>query len=389
MPALADDMQPTSSGTMHGDKEYKHGENNTATGDMAAHDGKSGKHFCSKRAEKLIGAKVDDASGHNIGTIEDLAIDPTSGRIVYGVLSTGGLLGLGSKSFAVPLCSLEHSRDNTFVLNVDKSRLENADGFNRDNWPTMADAQWMTRTHRDADNNATSSSMRNDYGAETNSATSQSYPNEQPRTYTQRSTPGTDVGETIADRPAGVTQGSGMSPVASLPAGITNGDNRTLADYDQANTQPATRAPIARTASFGAGTNSGDWSQNTAAAATIIRAKALIGEEVKDAQGESLGSVKDLVVDSSNGRVSCAVLTCGGVLGLGEKLHAVPWQKLNIVTDTSDKDQPIGVEHVTLNVTKENLKNAPNFAANEWPTDSDDQYYVTVYRFYAVPAYWE
>jgi hypothetical protein len=54
------------------------------------------------------------------------------------------------------------------------------------------------------------------------------------------------------------------------------------------------------------------------------KASKLIGMEVRNAQGEKLGDIKDIVIDFDQGKVSYAVLGVGGVIGIGEKHLAVP-----------------------------------------------------------------
>ena len=77
-----------------------------------------------------------------------IMLDVERGRIAYAVLSVGGFLGLGDKLFAVPWSALKLDTDRScFVLNVDKERLENAPGFDKDRWPSMADEQWATEIH--------------------------------------------------------------------------------------------------------------------------------------------------------------------------------------------------------------------------------------------------
>lgn len=72
-------------------------------------------------------------------------LDTEYGRVAYAVLSFGGFLGLGDKLFAIPWDSLElNTEEKCFYLNVDKEQLENAPGFDKDNWPNFADNQWRT-----------------------------------------------------------------------------------------------------------------------------------------------------------------------------------------------------------------------------------------------------
>lgn len=95
------------------------------------------------KGSTFIGMDVMNPAGENLGDIEDLMIDLSEGRIAYAVLSFGGFLGMGDKFFAIPPDVLELSADgDSLILNVDKSTLENAPGFDKDNWPDMADRQW-------------------------------------------------------------------------------------------------------------------------------------------------------------------------------------------------------------------------------------------------------
>lgn len=94
-------------------------------------------------ASRVIGAQVKNLAGEDLGKIEELIIDPKVGRIAYAILSFGGFLGFGNKLFAIPWSVLAlPNDDNTFILNVEKEVLENAPGFNPDNWPDMTDRRW-------------------------------------------------------------------------------------------------------------------------------------------------------------------------------------------------------------------------------------------------------
>ena len=99
-------------------------------------------------AATLIGDDVVNAQGDDLGKIEAIMLDVRSGRIAYAVLSFGGFLGFGSKLFAIPWNALTlDAKEERFVLNVSREKLENAEGFDKDNWPTMADTAWATRIH--------------------------------------------------------------------------------------------------------------------------------------------------------------------------------------------------------------------------------------------------
>lgn len=99
-------------------------------------------------ANTLIGDKVTNREGEDLGEIKELMIDPQTGHVGYAVLSFGGFLGMGDKLFAIPFSKLELRPDkHDFLLNVPKDRLKNAPGFDKDNWPKMADRAWGTEIH--------------------------------------------------------------------------------------------------------------------------------------------------------------------------------------------------------------------------------------------------
>lgn len=88
----------------------------------------------------ITGDSVKNRDGKDLGNIQDLMVDVSSGQIEYAVLSFGGFMGLGDKYFAVPFDQLDVDRDNEcMILNVDEARLKDAPGFDKDNWPNFAD----------------------------------------------------------------------------------------------------------------------------------------------------------------------------------------------------------------------------------------------------------
>jgi hypothetical protein len=88
---------------------------------------------------------VRNAAGEDLGKIEELMVDVNTGRVAYAVLSFGGFLKMGNKLFAIPWEALQlDAANHQFILNVDKTRLESATGFDKDNWPDMADPRFGT-----------------------------------------------------------------------------------------------------------------------------------------------------------------------------------------------------------------------------------------------------
>ncbi len=99
-------------------------------------------------ADTLIGNDVVNRDAEDLGEIKEIMLDMRSGRVSYAVLSFGGFMGMGDKLFAVPWDALTlDTLNKRFMLNVDKQRLENAPGFDKDQWPDMADQAWERDIH--------------------------------------------------------------------------------------------------------------------------------------------------------------------------------------------------------------------------------------------------
>src|SRR5450432_4544107 len=82
----------------------------------------------------------------------------------------------------------------------------------------------------------------------------------------------------------------------------------------------------------------------------VLAASTLAGDSVRNAAGEDLGKLDELMIDIPSGRVAYAVLSFGGVMRMGNKLFAVPWNALRI-----DEDEKCFI----LDVDKSTLESAP------------------------------
>lgn len=99
-------------------------------------------------ATSIIGDTIRNHQGEDLGDIEELMINLRDGCIAYAVLSFGGIAGLGDKLFAIPWKALQlRPEEHAFVLDIRKEKLETAPGFDKDNWPNMADIDWADRVN--------------------------------------------------------------------------------------------------------------------------------------------------------------------------------------------------------------------------------------------------
>ena len=112
----------------------------------------------------------------------------------------------------------------------------------------------------------------------------------------------------------------------------------------------------------------------------VMDAATLRGDNVVGGGGEVLGKIEAIMLDVTTGRIAYAVLTVGGVFGMGTKLFAIPWSALTL--DAAEK-------RFVLNASKELLKKAPGFDKEHWPSMADQGWAAAVHTYYHVKPYWE
>jgi sporulation protein YlmC with PRC-barrel domain len=111
-----------------------------------------------------------------------------------------------------------------------------------------------------------------------------------------------------------------------------------------------------------------------------LTAKTLIGDDVKNSQDETLGKVEDFMIDLEGGRIAYAVVSHGGVLGVNQKLFAIPWSAFRLDTDNHD---------FVLDVDKDVLKNAEGFDKDNWPNTADRAWGIRTHEYYGATPYWD
>jgi sporulation protein YlmC with PRC-barrel domain len=113
---------------------------------------------------------------------------------------------------------------------------------------------------------------------------------------------------------------------------------------------------------------------------TAIRAKKVLGTNVKDTSGKKIGEIEDVVLDKQSNSILFAVVGFGGFLGMAEKYHPVPWSTLDY-----DEDQGAYI----VSYTKEQLQAAPVGTIDELTRNDGPAFRDRVYDYYKAPRYWE
>jgi sporulation protein YlmC with PRC-barrel domain len=224
------------------------------------------------RASEIVGARVRNAAGENLGEIEELVIPTGNQDDMLVVVSVGGVLDVGDKLVALPYKELRVSPDgDTFYFDRTEEQLEAAPAFSHD-----AQAERQARADRAA-----------------------------------------EVDRPAVERPAQVER--------QARAAQSERDTRARA------AAPARTAPTADRPRTAAPTANAAKSANVELDVFDYRASDLIGATVLDDRGERVAKVDDIVVSTEDDKLH-AVLAIGGFAGFGAKLISIPFDDLQITS---------------------------------------------------------
>jgi sporulation protein YlmC with PRC-barrel domain len=112
---------------------------------------------------------------------------------------------------------------------------------------------------------------------------------------------------------------------------------------------------------------------------TIMAADTLQGDRVLNEEGDELGKIVHIMLDVPRGRIAYAVLSRGGVMGIGDKLLAIPWNALRLDTDR---------HCFVLDVDSHLLDEVPGFDKDHWPAMADPDWAARLHDHFGKPAYW-
>ncbi len=97
------------------------------------------------KAGEVVGVNVKNTANEDLGEIAEMVVDKSSGKVNYLVLDFGGFMSFGNKFFAVPWHLFTYdNNDDCFILTVDKNRLKDAPGFDKDHWPDFASTEFRS-----------------------------------------------------------------------------------------------------------------------------------------------------------------------------------------------------------------------------------------------------
>jgi sporulation protein YlmC with PRC-barrel domain len=81
-------------------------------------------------ASKVKGTAVYNNGGEKIGTVEDIVLDKMSNNIMFAVLGSGGVLGMGEKYRPIPWSVLDYDQEKGgYIVPLDKTKIQKAPAY--------------------------------------------------------------------------------------------------------------------------------------------------------------------------------------------------------------------------------------------------------------------
>ena len=112
---------------------------------------------------------------------------------------------------------------------------------------------------------------------------------------------------------------------------------------------------------------------------SLISSEDVEGTNVYDLNGKKIGEIDHLMIDKVSGRVTYAVMSFGGFLGMDQDYYPVPWSMLKYDTNLGG---------YRTSITQETLNQAPKYREDsdwEWNRNNDRR----VYDYYKTQPYWD
>ena len=108
----------------------------------------------------------------------------------------------------------------------------------------------------------------------------------------------------------------------------------------------------------------------------LIGSDKVEGTAVYGADRNKIGSIERVMIDKLSGKVSYAVLSFGGILGIGDDHYPLPWQSLKYDTNLGG---------YRTGITLDQLKGAPKYANDDAFNWSDATRTRAINEYYGVP----
>lgn len=293
------------------------------------------------RANTLIGSEVRNPQGQVLGDVHDIVLTEDHEQVSYIALARGGIWGIGATFFAIPWEAVSIGPDGELYVSITEQELDDAEGFDRRNWPLQGDPRWAR---------AAAPGMQPGV--------------QQPRT--RERTPGLGT-QDQRDQRLGQQPRQPRTGTADRFATERDRPGVTTRDPDERVGVTPRREP--------------GWDRRAAARRGDLRHRRvshLTGTSVRNPAGEDIANVEDFVIDTREGRLAYTVVSFGGFWGIGESYAVVPHAAVDFQPERN---------LARLDATRETLE-AVEFDRREFPDLTDRQYAQRIHETFGEEPYW-
>lgn len=127
------------------------------------------------------------------------------------------------------------------------------------------------------------------------------------------------------------------------------------------------------------GTPTGTASPELDFAHELISSRRVEGTDVFDRDGKKLGTIHSVMIGKRSGKVGYALLSFGGVLGVGSHVYPIPWDVL---------DYDVDRDGYTVEMTRDQLNNAPRMSLDEGERPIDQEHAEEVRSYWGALPWW-
>lgn len=261
-----------------------------------------------------------------IGSVGDLLIAPGHQRVAYVLMSRGGVAGIGAKTYAVPFTAFTwDDAKRRLVLPMTKESLESAPALSGDDWKMLLEKDRSTPLFEYYNVPAQRREWRNEMSA-------------------------------CEDVPGSGNNGATGNKEKPMPSQPARDDKarKAVPPGDEWNKEALDKWPLLKVSE--------------------IKGKTLLSNEASE-----LGTLKDIVIDCTSGRVAFGAVGFGGTFGIGDKIVLVPWDMFRVNNE--------GKIYATT-LDPEMIKAAPRVDFDDWRQLREDAYAPGIYRHFNRDAMW-
>lgn len=286
-------------------------------------------------ASWAIGKDILSSSDEKLGSVGDLLISPRHQRVAYVLVSHGGVVGMGSKTYAVPFSAFTWNDDKRkLVLPMSKETLESGPALEGDDWKVLMTKERSTPLFEYYKVPAPRREWRND----------------------------ASIHEDMVGNPEDGAAGRDKSTLPQPPRDDKARDDKARDDKTRRADRPGD-----------------EWNQAALNQWPLLKVSQVKGQTLLSDQGSELGTIKDLIIDCTSGRIAFGSVGFGGTLGFGDKMVLIPWDLFRVNNE--------GKVYAT-NIDPDMIKASPRVDNDDWRQLREENYAPGIYKHYNRNGMW-